>query len=43
VLISPTGDWLLYMIRLHFRATNNVVEYEALVKGLCVTAELGVQ
>jgi hypothetical protein len=42
VLISPKADQLLYMIRLHFRATNNVVEYEALVNGLRITAELGV-
>jgi hypothetical protein len=31
VLISPKGDRLLYVIRLHFRATNNMEEYEALV------------
>jgi hypothetical protein len=29
VLISPIGDRLLYVIRLHFCATNNVAEYEA--------------
>jgi ribonuclease HI len=28
---------------LHFLTTNNVVEYEALVNGLCITTELGVQ
>jgi hypothetical protein len=43
VLISPKGDRLLYVIRLHFRATNNVAEYEALVNGLCITIELGIQ
>jgi ribonuclease HI len=42
VLISPKGDRLLYVIRLHFHATNNVVEYEALVNSLRITAELGV-
>jgi hypothetical protein len=31
------------MIRLHFHATNNVVEYEALINGLCIAAEHGVQ
>jgi hypothetical protein len=36
VLISPKGDWLLCVIRLHFHATNNVAEYEVLVKGLVV-------
>jgi ribonuclease HI len=43
VLISPKGDRLLYVIRLHFCATNNVAEYEALVNGMCITTELGVQ
>jgi ribonuclease HI len=43
VLISPKGDRLLYMIRLHFCASNNVAEYEALVNGMCIIIELGVQ
>jgi ribonuclease HI len=43
VLISPKGDRLLYMIQLHFRATNNVEEFEALDNGLRITAELEVQ
>jgi ribonuclease HI len=42
VLISPKGDRLLYVIRLHFHATNNVVKYEALVNCLRITAKLGV-
>jgi ribonuclease HI len=32
-----------YAIRLHFAASNNVAEYEALVNGLCTTIELGVR
>jgi ribonuclease HI len=43
VLISSKGDRLLYVIRLHFQATNNVVEYEALVNGLGITTELRIQ
>jgi hypothetical protein len=43
VLITPKGDQILYGIRLHFHATNNVAEYEALVNGLRIVAELGVQ
>jgi ribonuclease HI len=35
-------DWLLYVIRLRFRATNNVAEYEAHVSGLCIATELRV-
>jgi hypothetical protein len=40
MLISPKGDRLLYIIWLHFYATNNMTEYEALVNGLCITTEL---
>jgi ribonuclease HI len=42
VMISPKGHQLLYVIRLHFRATNNVVEYEAVINGLRITVELRV-
>ena len=42
VFISPLGVHLRYMIRLHFPASNNVTEYEALVNGLCITVELGI-
>jgi ribonuclease HI len=38
LFISP-----LYVLRLHFPASNNVAEYEALVNGLRITIELGVQ
>jgi ribonuclease HI len=31
-----------YVIQLHFAASNNVIEYEALVAGLCIAVELGV-
>jgi ribonuclease HI len=43
VLISPKGDRPLYVIRLHFCATNNVVEYKALINGLHIATELRVQ
>ena len=43
VLVSPTGDRLKYALRLHFKATNNVAEYEALINGLRIAADLGVQ
>ena len=39
-LISPSGDKLRYALQLHFRATNNVVEYEALLHGIRATVEL---
>ena len=41
VLISSDGSRLLYAICLHSSASNNVVEYEALINRLCITVELG--
>ena len=41
VLISPYGSRLRYVIRLHFLASNNVMEYEALISGLRIAIELG--
>jgi hypothetical protein len=32
-----------YVMRLHFLASNNVAEYEALVNGLCIAVKLGVR
>jgi ribonuclease HI len=43
LFISPLGKHLCYVLRLHFPASNNVVEYEALVNGLRIAIELGVQ
>ena len=34
VLQSPEGDKLTYKVRLQYQATNNEIEYEALLKGL---------
>ena len=41
VLISPDGSRLRYAIRLHFLASNNTAEYEALINGLRIAIELG--
>lgn len=41
VLTSPQGHKLCYAIRLHFDATNNITECEALVNGLRIMAEVG--
>jgi ribonuclease HI len=43
LFISPLGKHVRYMLRLHFLASNNVAEYEALVNRLRITAELGVR
>jgi ribonuclease HI len=34
LFISPLGVHMCYIIRLHFPASNNVAEYEALITGL---------
>ena len=41
VLISLDGSRLHYTIRLHFSASNNATEYEALINGLRIAIELG--
>jgi ribonuclease HI len=43
ILISPEGDRLIYVIRLHFHVTNNVAEYEGLVNTLRIATEHRVQ
>ena len=40
VLISPDGSRLRYAICLHFSASNNAMEYEALINGLRIAIEL---
>ena len=40
VLISPDGSRLHYAICLHFSASNNAIEYEALINSLCIAIEL---
>ena len=41
VLISSDRSRLLYAICLHFLASNNAMEYEALINGLRIAIELG--
>jgi ribonuclease HI len=43
VLIDPSGDQVKYMVHLEFKATNNMVEYEALIFGLSVALSLGIR
>jgi hypothetical protein len=42
LFVSPLRKHLRYVLRLHFLASNNVAEYEALVNGLRIAIELGV-
>jgi ribonuclease HI len=41
LFISPLGKHLRYVIRLHFLASNNMAECEALVNGQRIAIELG--
>ena len=41
LFISPLGEHMRYVIRLHFPASNNMAEYEALLSGLRIAIELG--
>jgi ribonuclease HI len=43
LFVSPLGKHVRYVIRLHFPASNNVAEYEALVNGLRIAIELVVR
>jgi ribonuclease HI len=43
LFISPLRKHVRYVLRLHFPASNNVAEYEALVNGLRIAVELGVR
>ena len=40
VLMSPNGSRLRYAIHLHFSASNNAMEYEALINGLRIAIKL---
>jgi ribonuclease HI len=39
----PHGVHMKYMVRLHFLASNNVAEHEALINRLCISIELGIR
>ncbi|KAK1699018.1 hypothetical protein QYE76_015715 [Lolium multiflorum] len=39
----PTGEELQYVPQIHFEATNNMAEYEALLHGLRIAKEIGIK
>jgi ribonuclease HI len=43
LFISPLGEHMRYAVRLHFPASNNMVEYEALLYGLQIAIKTGVK
>jgi hypothetical protein len=43
VFISPLGVRMEYLVRLHFPASNNAIEYEALINSLRIAVELRIK
>src|SRR6187551_4069368 len=43
LFVSPLGEHIRHVVRLHFPASNNMAEYEALLAGLRIAIELGVK
>ena len=43
VLTSPKQDQLQYVLQIHFSASNNVAEYEAVIHGLNVAKDIGIR
>ena len=43
IFISPLGEHMRYVICLHFPASNNMAEYEALLSGFCIAIKLGIK
>lgn len=43
LFISPKGEQLKYVLQIHYKATNNGVEYEALIHRLRIAFSLGIK
>jgi ribonuclease HI len=43
LFISPLGEHMRYVIRLHFPTSNDMAEYESLLCGLRITIETGIK
>jgi ribonuclease HI len=43
LLISPQGEQLKYVLQIHYKASNNSVEYEAPIYGLRIAVSLGIK
>jgi ribonuclease HI len=43
LFVSPLGEHMRYAVHLHFPASNNMAEYEALLCGLRIAIEMGVK
>jgi ribonuclease HI len=43
LLISPQGEQLKYVLQIHYKASNNGAEYDALIHGLRIAVSLGIK
>lgn len=43
VVTGPEGDEMEFAMNFEFKASNNKAEYEALIRGIKITLELGAQ
>jgi ribonuclease HI len=43
LFVSPLGEHMQYAVRLHFPASNNMAEYEALLCGVKIAIEIGIK
>jgi ribonuclease HI len=43
LLISPQGEQLKYILQIHYKASNNGAEYEALIHMLLIAVSLGIK
>jgi ribonuclease HI len=43
LFILSQGDHLKYVLQIHYKASNNSAEYEALIHGLRITVSLGIK
>jgi ribonuclease HI len=43
LFLSPQGDHLKYVIQIHYKASNNGAEYEALIHRLHIVVSLGIK
>jgi ribonuclease HI len=43
LFISPQGDHLKYVLQIHYKASNNSAEYEALIHELRIAMSLGIK
>jgi ribonuclease HI len=43
LFISPLGEHMRYVVHLHFPASNNMAEYEALLCSLRIATEIGIK